>query len=56
MQYLYTNINTWLGSKQVAGYNIGCFTCIGMDDLADAFVTNYVWDSVEGALRLYTQP
>ncbi len=56
MQYLYTNINTWLGNKHVTGYNIGGFTCIGMDDLANTFATNYVWDGVEGALRLYTQP
>ena len=56
MQYLYTNITTWLGDKQVTGYNIGGFTCIGMDDLANAFATNYLWDSAAGALRLYTQP
>ncbi len=56
MQYLYTNITAWLGDTQVTGYNIGGFTCIGMDDLANTFATNYVWDGVEGALRLYTQP
>ncbi len=56
MQYLYTNITAWLGDAQVTGYNIGGFTCIGMDDLANTFATNYVWDGVEGALRLYTQP
>ena len=56
MQYLYTNITAWLGDTQVTGYNIGGFTCIGMDDLASTFSTNYVWDGTEGALKLYTQP
>ena len=56
MQYLYTNITAWLGERQVTGYNIGGYTCIGMDDLADVFATKSVWDGAEGALRLYTQP
>lgn len=56
MQYLYTNITAWLGDKQVTGYNIGGYTCIGMDDLAGTFAANYVWDGVNGALKLYTQP
>lgn len=56
MQYLYTEITVWLGERQVKSYNIGGFTCICMDDLAEVFGTAYVWDPSSPALRLTTQP
>ncbi len=54
MPYLYTNIQTYLGETAVTGYNIGGFTCIGMDDLAAYCSSGYVWDAANLALRLET--
>ena len=52
MQYLYTEITTWIGSDKVTSYNVGGFTCICMDDLAKYFKKEYVWDAQNVALRL----
>ena len=52
MKYLYTQITTWIGERQITGYNIGGYTCIGMDDLAEAFAESYVWDPATITLKL----
>lgn len=52
MQYLHTDITAWIGETQVAGYNIGGYTCIGMDDLAAVFASDYVWDADARELRM----
>ena len=52
MQYLYTNVTTWIGDTQVTGYNIGGYTCICMDDLAAHFADTYVWSAEESALYM----
>lgn len=54
MQYLYTDITTWLGSNQVTGYNIGGYTCICMDDLAAKYSSGYVWDDAARELSMTT--
>ena len=55
MPYLYTEITTWIGERQITGYNIGGYTCIGMDDLAEAFAESYVWDPATITLKLTTK-
>lgn len=55
MQYLHTDITAWIGEKQVTGYNIGGYTCIGMDDLAAVFASDYVWDADARALRMTSE-
>lgn len=52
MEYLYTDITTWIGSTQVTGYNIGGFTCICMDDLAKFYAKDYVWSPEDKSLRM----
>lgn len=52
MQYLHTNITTMIGEKAVVGYNIGGYTCVGMDDLAAVFAAEYVWDAGARELRM----
>ncbi len=54
MPYLYTNITTWIGDVQIPGYNIGGYTCIGMDDLAKTFAETYIWDPSTITLRMTT--
>lgn len=52
MEYLYTDITTWIGSTQVTGYNIGGYTCICMDDLAKFYAKEYVWNPSDKSLRM----
>lgn len=54
MQYLYTNVTVWIGRAQIAGYNIGGYTCVAMDDLAARFGIGYTWDPLTSSLRLRT--
>ncbi len=55
MKYLYTEITTWIGERQIVGYNIGGFTCCRMDDLAEAFAETYVWDPATITLNMTTK-
>jgi|GEM_PF-2507335 len=55
MKYLYTEITTWIGKRQIVGYNIGGFTCCRMDDLAEAFAETYVWDPAAITLNMTTK-
>jgi hypothetical protein len=55
MPYLYTNITTWIGEKQITGYNIGGYTCIWMDDLAAVFAETFIWDPSTITLRMTTR-
>ncbi len=54
MQYLFTNVTTWLKGTQVTGYNIGGYTCVFMDDIAEFYATEYVWDGAASELRMKT--
>lgn len=56
MPYLYTSITAWIGETPVTGYNIDGYTCIGMDDLAAAFASEYVWDADARELRMTSSP
>lgn len=50
--YYYTQVTTWIGDKQITGYNIGGYTCIFMDDLAAHFAASYVWSPENKALYM----
>ncbi|MBQ8396928.1 MAG: hypothetical protein IJX53_01870 [Clostridia bacterium] len=52
--YYYTQVTTWIGDKQITGYNIGGYTCIFMDDLAAHFAApgGYVWSPEDKALYM----
>lgn len=56
MPYLYTDITVRIGEMPVIGYNIGGYTCVGMDDLAAVFAEEYVWDAAARELRLSSAP
>lgn len=52
--YYFTQVTTWIGDKQIEGYNIGGYTCIFMDDLAAYFAApgGYVWSPADKALYM----
>lgn len=52
MEYIYTDITTWIGDTQVESYNISGNTCVCMDDLATYFAKDYVWDADSYELRM----
>jgi len=52
---LHTDIVTEIRGKAVTSYNIGGYTCIGVDDLAAGFAEEYVWDGDARTLSLTTR-
>jgi len=54
MEYVYTDITTWICGDQVTGYNINGSTCICVDDLAKYFAKEYVYTDADRTLRLTT--
>ena len=52
MPYLYTDVVTYIGSEKITSYNIGGFTCICIDDLAQKFAQGYVWDPTARTLKM----
>jgi len=54
MQYLYTDIKTYIGDTEVMSYNIGGMTCICVDDLAAHFASRYEWQPDRRLLMLWS--
>ena len=54
MPYLFTDITTWIENIQITGYNIGGYTCVFMDDIANVFAETYVYDDAARTLRMTT--
>lgn len=52
---LHTDIVTEIRGKAVTSYNIGGYTCIGVDDLAACFAEEYIWDGDARTLSLTTR-
>ena len=52
---LHTDIVTEIRGQAVTSYNIGGFTCIGVDDLATCFAEEYIWDGEARTLSLTTR-
>jgi len=54
MKYVYTDVVTLIGDKQIESYNIGGLTCISIDTLAAEFGYTLVWDGDARTISMFT--